>query len=235
MADLGGGGGGSQICRVWAWNLTSISFCKWINEVLLMNSALEPGYPRKISLSTSLRWLHNLGFEVIKKKKGTYVDGHERDDVVEFRTKFLRKMTANGFLNKGNAPTPEAASALPADLESPTDEGIAKSVVIFHDESTFQANDDDPWLWGVKGESVIRPKSRGAGIMVSDFIDEHNGYLRLTEEEYSEAVENHPQLRRQAREFLEYGKERDGYWTAEKFLNQLEVAATIAVSSKPGL
>ena len=71
-------------------NLTSVSFCKWVNEVLLMNSFLEPGYPRKISLSTALRWLHNLGFEVIKKKKGTYVDGHEREDVVEYRAKLVK-------------------------------------------------------------------------------------------------------------------------------------------------
>ena len=70
-------------------NLTSVSLCKWINEVLLMNSVLEPGYPRKVSLSTALRWLHNLGFEVVKKKKGTYVNGHEREDVVEYRTRFL--------------------------------------------------------------------------------------------------------------------------------------------------
>ena len=35
-------------------------------------------------------------------------------------------------------------------------------IVICHDESTFQANDDESWLWGVKGPHVIRPKSRGA-------------------------------------------------------------------------
>ena len=46
-----------------------------------------------------------------------------------------------GFLNKANAPTPEAAGSLPTDLES--DERIAKTVIIFHHESTFQANDDE--------------------------------------------------------------------------------------------
>ena len=40
-------------------------------------------------------------------------------------------------------------------------------------------------LWGKKGELVIRPKSRGSSIMVSDFVfDERNGYLRLTDKEY---------------------------------------------------
>ena len=47
---------------------------------------------------------------------------------------------------------------------------------------------------GVKGQHAIRPKSRGAGIMVSDFIDEYNGYLRLTKEEFLAAVQEHSQL-----------------------------------------
>ena len=34
----------------------------------------------------------------------------------------------------------------------------------------------------------MRPKSKGAGIMVSDFIDEHNGYLQLMNEEYTHAI-----------------------------------------------
>jgi hypothetical protein len=117
-----------------------------VNEVLLTNQVLEPGYPRKISVSTACRWLHNLGFEVIRKKKGTYVDGHERNDVVEYRKKYLRKMCAIGFLNKSNAPTTEAAAYLPVDLEPLSQERIEKNIVIFHDESTFQANDDENWM-----------------------------------------------------------------------------------------
>ncbi len=80
----------------------------------------------------------------------------------------------------------------------------------------------------MKGQHDIRPKSHGARIMVSDFINEYNGYLRLTEEEFSTAVKEHPQLRRQALELLEFGKEHEGYWTAEKILKHLEVASTIA-------
>ena len=40
---------------------------------------------------------------------------------------------------------------------------------------------------GEKGTTVMRPKSRGSGIMVSDFIEENNGYLALTQAEYDEA------------------------------------------------
>ena len=41
-----------------------------------------------------------LGFNVVRKKKGTYVDGHERDDVVEYCKTFLRRMVSLGVLNE---------------------------------------------------------------------------------------------------------------------------------------
>ena len=66
-----------------------------------------------------------------------YIDGHERDDVVDYRKRFLQKMTAIGFLNKDNAPTSEAASCLLIDLHCPPPEQLKKTIVIFHDESIF--------------------------------------------------------------------------------------------------
>ena len=65
-------------------------------------------------------------------------------------------------------------------------------------------------MWGTHGQCVLKPKSRGAGIMVSDFIDEHNGYLRLTNEEYIEGAKKVDGLEREAQAFLEYGKKHEG-------------------------
>ena len=103
-------------------------------------------------------------------------------------------MFALGFLNEGNVPTEKAKAALPTDLESPSKEIIDKTVIFFHDESTFQSNDDQSTFWGEKGTTIMRPKSKGAGIMVSDFIDEHNGYLHLTQEEYDQAKQSDSNL-----------------------------------------
>ena len=133
-----------------------------------------------------------------------------------------------GFLNKHNAPTPEAVDSLPSYLECPSDEEVAKTVVIFHDESTFQANDDQTTFWGAKDIIFLRPKSKGAGIMVSDFIDEHNGYLRLCDEEYERSKTCHPGIKIYTRKYLEYGENKEGYWTSEKFMAQIEDAAKIA-------
>ena len=216
-------------------NMTAMSFTTWVNTELSPSQVLEPGFPRNISVETGRKWLHELGFFIVDRKKGIYYDGHERKDVVEYRRKFLRKVAALGFLNKANAPTLAAGQSLPAEIDIPSDDRIEKNVIFFHDESTFQANDDQPTQWGneaMKG-GMLRPKSRGAGVMVSDFIDEKNGYLRLTDDEFKKACDQNVVVKREAREYLEYGESKEGYWTAAKFLKQIENAITIAEIKYP--
>ena len=86
-------------------NLTSGAFCQWVNNELLPNTVLDPGYPRRVSVETARKWLHELGFSVLQMSKRVFIDGHERLDVVESRERFLRKMTECGFLRPDNAPT----------------------------------------------------------------------------------------------------------------------------------
>ena len=214
-------------------NMTAGSFCRWVNENLLPNSVLDPGYPRKISVQTARKWLHELGFVVLDKKKGVYIDGHERDDVTEHRRKFLRQLVAGGFLTKDLAPSPEAKDAFPNDIEEPSLDRRNKNIFIFHDESTFNANEDEGLQWGLPENQIIRPKSRGSGIMVSDFITETGGYLCLTQAEYDAAKVLDPNIRMGARQLLEYGEGRDGYWTGAKFMAQMEKVVKIAEAKYP--
>ena len=69
--------------------------------------------------------------------------------------------------------------------------------------------------------------------MVSDFIDEHNGFLALSDEEYQAAKATNPNIRPYAREFLEYGESREGYWTRDKFIAQMHRAIEIAEIKYP--
>ena len=49
--------------------------------------------------------------------------------------------------------------------------------MIYHDESIFNANEAQTWMWRTLDKPAILPKTRGSGIMVSDFIEEHKeGY-----------------------------------------------------------
>jgi len=69
--------------------------------------------------------------------------------------------------------------------------------------------------------------------MVSDFVDEHNGFLALTDEEYEQAKQTNPSVKKYARPFLEYGESREGYWTRDKFIGQIERAVEIAEIKYP--
>ena len=75
-------------------NLTTTKFCQWANEDLLMRITLEPGLTRKIGIETARKRMHELGFAIVQKKKGTFVDDHEQDDVVKYCNKFLRRMVS---------------------------------------------------------------------------------------------------------------------------------------------
>ncbi len=50
-----------------------------------------------------------MGFKVKRVTKGIYVDGHERADVIEAPSEFLKTMTSLGFLKTNNAPNEEVA------------------------------------------------------------------------------------------------------------------------------
>ena len=80
---------------------------------------------------------------------------------------------------------------------------------------------------------MTKPKGRGAGIMLSDFVEEKGGFLALTESEYQGAKTTRPSIKPYAREFLEYGENKEDYWTPDKFMSQMERIVTIAEIKYP--
>lgn len=99
-----------------------------------------------------------------------------------------------------------------------------------NDESLTNASDDQLLT---KDDHMLVPKSRGAGLMISDFISEQDGFLCLTQEEHIEGLKSYPNLKRYARATLEYGENKDGYWTSDKFRDQLKSCAQIAECKYP--
>ena len=66
---------------------------------------------------------------------------------------------------------------------------------------------------------TLKPKSMGSAIMVSDFIDEQIGYLANTHQE--------------AREYLENGVNKEGFWNNDRFMKQVQKTVTIFESVHP--
>ncbi len=86
---------------------------------------------------------------------------------------------------------------------------------------------------GREGCERDEDKSKGSGIMISDFLYEKNGYLALTDEEYEEAKKNAPTVRKYAHQHLEYCEANEGYWTPEKFMGQIKEPVEIAEVKYP--
>lgn len=67
---------------------------KQVNDHILPSLGLDNG-GQKILEDTACRWLAKLGYELKEVKKGIYVDGHEREDVVAYWKEFLIKFGEN--------------------------------------------------------------------------------------------------------------------------------------------
>ena len=66
--------------------------------------------------------------------------------------------------------------------------------------------------------------------MVSDFIEQHDGYLQLSEEEAAHAGTS---VHRTVRVLLEYGADKEGYWNSERFMADVADAVAIAEFKYP--
>ena len=165
--------------------------------------------------------MHDLGFSrTDTSKRGVYKDGHERPDVVSYRKVHVQWLQT---LEKNHSAPPLPSDVVGAeqpcllwDLTAPK-----QLVTVYHDESTFQANDDQKYAWAQPDQSFLKKKCRGSGIMISDFIEEFGGFLGFTDEEYIEYKSQHPEsvLPQTARISLEYGCNRDGYWRSDAFVD----------------
>ena len=83
-------------------------------------------------------------------------------------------------------------------------------------------------MWGESKRPAILPKTKGSGIMESDFVEERGQYLKLTPGEFESAKEQYPSIEPNAQCLLEYGAEKEGYWTSDRFMEQVRCAADFA-------
>ncbi|KAJ7455630.1 hypothetical protein B0H11DRAFT_2322407 [Mycena galericulata] len=168
--------------------ITSAKVQAWLAQPEIMQ---KYAITKPISLATAKR----------SPVKGQYVDGHERADLSELRTR-MRVYNKDGV-------------NITADVESMVASG--KRVVIwYHDESIFYAHDRTRKSWRHKDAS-IKPhkKGEGASLMVADYISADFGWLVG------------PKTGRSARVILKPGKNRDGYFTSDDILAQARVAMDI--------
>ncbi len=86
-------------------------------------------------------------------------------------------------------------------------EGEKERILIVHDESIFYSNDDKREVWIKDGKMSLQKKGNGRLIMVSEFLTEINGCLRLQQED----IEKYPNILEEAWYYLKSDANQDSY------------------------
>ena len=181
---------------------TPENFLQYLNNGGLRE--LHEYAPDQVSLETVRRWMIYLGFHAAQHSKGYYVDGHERNDVVEHRIRYLTQLEEI----ESRARTFEGPE-METEIDPVLAEGKRRAVVIVHDESCYNSNDSNSIVWVEAGRHELKPKSRGRCLMVSGFMCDCHGFLNLGGD-------------RKSYKIIAPGKNADGYWTNEDLVKQLE-------------
>jgi hypothetical protein len=136
-----------------------------------------PIQDRTISVWTARRWLKALDFRFGRRKNGMYIDGHEREDIVEYRNAFTKRWVEEyeprmaEYDNDGNW------IRIPEGTDRVTGQPC-RLILVTHDESTFFSNERCPLGWihpSFKAKPL--PKGEGESLMVSDFLTPDWGRL----------------------------------------------------------
>jgi hypothetical protein len=123
-----------------AGDVTPSLFQRSLNMVILPTLGINLKKP--LCERTARRWLVKLGWRLTVIRKGVYMDGHERADVVEYRNKvFLPKMAElERRMVHFEGPDLERVEPVLA-------EGEKEVVLYYHDESSLQQNDHKSQAW----------------------------------------------------------------------------------------
>ena len=103
-------------------------------------------------------------------------------------------MVGLGFLNETNAPTEEAKMALIKLAWTVHDLKLSRRPWFFSMMRPLSKPTVISLLFGQQRTRVMRPKSKGSGVMVSDFVSERDRYLALTDAEYEIAKQTSHQF-----------------------------------------
>ncbi|PVH67303.1 hypothetical protein DL98DRAFT_603364, partial [Cadophora sp. DSE1049] len=117
---------------------------------------------------TTYKWLNRLGFYATEEKKGVYIDGHERADVIEYRQiEFLPQIAQYQALSTNYE---EDANGVLQPITPDLPLGEKEHVIYYHDESCFHAKEYSKRIWLDENQQKMPLKSKGGLIHCSDFI-----------------------------------------------------------------
>uniref|UniRef100_A0A0W0FG06 Uncharacterized protein n=1 Tax=Moniliophthora roreri TaxID=221103 RepID=A0A0W0FG06_MONRR len=171
------------------------------------------GRELKISLVTGEHWLKKLDWQYGHKRKGMYVNGHEREDVVKYWKKFCERWKEYEkwmvkYNNDGNILSTPIGFAVPQGPQF-------WLILVTHDELTFYQCDRHKIFWQ-HSNTAPAPERKGErdSLMFLDFLTSEWGHLIDSDGE-------------EAQIFFEAGSKHDGYFANEHIIEQTSKAIDI--------
>ncbi|GBC07198.1 hypothetical protein RclHR1_00730047 [Rhizophagus clarus] len=132
-----------------------------------------------------------MGFEFKQFKKGVYIDGYKRPDIIAYRSKFLEQMAS-----------------------------YKKLMPKFEDNNLeIQINPDLQENEHLHILQPLRKKGRGKSIHVNNFLCETIGRLQLSEEQKLSEVSNN--IPHEAKVTMNPGTNNDSWWNIELLVQQI--------------
>ena len=169
---------------------------------------------------TARRWILRLGWCLKTLKKGVYMDGHEREDVVKYRNEVFLPAMAKFEERMTKFEGPELGK-----VEPTLREGEKEIIPQFHDESCLSVNDFKTNAWLGPGQTILQKKGRGRLIHVSEFINPITGRLVLHDAQGNIVDE--------ARKIIYPGSNGDAWWDTEQLLAQVKHAIEVFEKAHP--
>jgi hypothetical protein len=114
-----------------------------LNEVIFPDLNIILKSP--LSERTARRWLLKLGWRRTVVRKGVYMDGHEREDVVKYRNEVFLPAMARFEARMAKFEGSDLKQVDPV-----LEDGWKRMIALFHDECCFHANDEARSLWQVQ-------------------------------------------------------------------------------------
>ena len=96
-------------------------------------------------------------------------------------------------------------------------------ILVTHDESCFSANDGRSFCWLDDENRQIRPKGNGRTIMVSAFLCECHGLLKLPEDLHHQ----YPDVAPDSTVIIKPGVNNEGYWKNSDLVRQVKEKAIL--------
>lgn len=172
-----------------------------------------------------------------KKRNGMYIDGHEREDVVAYRKEFIERW--KGYEKRMVTYDNEGDVAVTPSGFPVSQTGRFRLILVTHDESTFYAHDRRKTGWQHSTDKATpERKGEGPSLMISDMLTADWGRLRDGDEcvpiflFYNQGT--YQNVNSEARVVFKAGKNRDGWFSSEDLLAQVEKSIDIFESKTNG-